>query len=56
MTVKAKGAIMLLRNMDPRNGHCNGTRYSVERDSDRLIEAKMIRFFSIQNISNVRYD
>jgi hypothetical protein len=31
---------MLLRNMDPANGHVNGSRYIITQLSDRLIQAK----------------
>jgi len=31
--------IMLLRNMDPSNGHVNGSRYVITRLGDRIIEA-----------------
>ena len=30
---------MLLRNLDPANGHCNGTRYYVQELHDHIIEA-----------------
>uniref|UniRef100_A0A0L8HNH0 ATP-dependent DNA helicase n=1 Tax=Octopus bimaculoides TaxID=37653 RepID=A0A0L8HNH0_OCTBM len=34
--------IMLLRNLDQRNGHCNGARYSVLSVSDNMITASKI--------------
>ena len=30
---------MLLRNLDPQNGHCNGTRYIVNQLHQHIIEA-----------------
>ena len=30
---------MLLRNLDPVNGHCNGTRYVIEHLHDHIIDA-----------------
>ena len=30
---------MLLRNLDPVNGHCNGTRYDIEHLHDHIIDA-----------------
>ena len=41
--LKVNTPVMLLRNMDPLKGHCNGTRYVIRRIiSDRLIEAEII--------------
>ncbi|QQP37176.1 ATP-dependent DNA helicase [Caligus rogercresseyi] len=34
--------IMLLRNLDPANGHCNGSRYVVEDLKPHMISAKLI--------------
>ncbi|GFR79208.1 ATP-dependent DNA helicase pif1 [Elysia marginata] len=31
--------IMLIRNLDPQNGHCNGTRYIVEKLHSHIIDA-----------------
>lgn len=31
--------IMLLRNLDPVNGHCNGPRYAIEHLHDHIIDA-----------------
>ena len=33
--------IMLLRNVDPQRGHCNGTRYIVRQIGRRYIEAEI---------------
>ena len=30
---------MLLRNLDPANGHCNGTRYIVDQLNEHIIDA-----------------
>ena len=37
--IKKKAIIMLLVNLDQRNGHCNGTRYQVLNVSKHVIEA-----------------
>ena len=34
--------VMLLRNLDPRNGHCNGTRYLLTSITPHLLEATML--------------
>ena len=36
---KKHSSIMLLRNLDPVNGHCNGTRYVIEHLHDYIIDA-----------------
>ena len=40
--LKIGAPIILLRNIDHRNGHCNGTRYRVISASDTLITASKI--------------
>lgn len=42
MSVKRNCPIMLLRNLDPSAGHCNGTRYTVSRVGQHYIEAKVL--------------
>ena len=43
LRLKVNAPIMLLRNMSPKNGHCNGTRCIVTAiHGTRLIEAKII--------------
>ena len=42
MNLKNGAPIMLLRNLDPQNGHCNGTRYFLKSVTDRLLEACML--------------
>ena len=37
--LKTHSIIMLLRNLDPQNGHCNGTRYIVEKLQQHIIDA-----------------
>jgi ATP-dependent DNA helicase PIF1 len=37
--IKKKAIIMLLVNLDQRNGHCNGTRYQVLNVSKHVLEA-----------------
>ena len=37
--LKKHSIIMLLRNLDPVNGHCNGTRYVIEHQHDHIIDA-----------------
>ena len=39
LQVKVGCPIMLLRNFDPANGHCNGTRYVVTSLHNHIIEA-----------------
>ena len=39
LVLKKHSSIMLLRNLDPANGHCNGTRYHVDNLHDHIIEA-----------------
>jgi len=39
LRLKPKSPIMLLRNLDPANGHCNGTRYIITSLHDHVIEA-----------------
>ena len=39
LSLKEKCPIMLLRNMDPYKGHCNGTKYIIDRLHTRIIEA-----------------
>ena len=39
LQLKQHSIIMLLRNMDPINGHCNGTRYIVENLHEHIIDA-----------------
>ena len=33
--------VMLLRNFDPQNGHCNGSHYTIENLTPNLIEARL---------------
>ena len=37
--LKKHSIIMLLRNLDPVNGSCNGTRYVIEHLHDHIIDA-----------------
>ena len=39
---KVNTPVMLLRNLDPKNGHCNGTRYLLTNISPNLLEATML--------------
>jgi len=41
LQIKIGAPIMLLRNMDPARGHCNGTRYIVRQISKRYIAAEI---------------
>ena len=41
LILKKNSSIMLLRNLDPANGHCNGTRYHIVNLHDHIIEAKV---------------
>ncbi|XP_076907985.1 uncharacterized protein LOC143564662 [Bidens hawaiensis] len=42
LVLKVGVPIMLLRNVDPKNGLCNGTRLQVKRLYDRVIEVVVI--------------
>ena len=42
MSLKINAPIMLLRNMDPKHGHCNGSRYILTGISQRLLQAKLL--------------
>ncbi len=37
LDLKVGASIMLLRNLDPSNGHCNGTRYVVKELHDHIV-------------------
>ena len=39
LVLKKHSSIMLLRNLDPANGHCNGTRYYIQELHEHIIEA-----------------
>ena len=39
LRLKKYSVIMLLRNLDSANGHCNGTRYIVDHLHDHVIDA-----------------
>ena len=41
INLKPSSPIMLLRNLDPIQGHCNGTRYIVNTLHDHVIEASI---------------
>ena len=41
LRLKVNTPIMLMRNLDPHNGHCNGTRYVITELRDNVIEAKI---------------
>ena len=41
ITLKKGFPVMLLRNIDPSNGHCNGSRYIVEKFSRTLLYLKV---------------
>jgi len=41
LQIKIGAPIMLLRNMDPARGHCNGTRYIVRQISKLYIVAEI---------------
>ena len=35
-------SVMLLRNLDPKNGHCNGVKYTIQNMQDHVIHAMAI--------------
>lgn len=39
LQLKEKCPIMLIRNLDPARGHCNGTRYVITKMHDHVIDA-----------------
>ena len=39
LQLKKHSITMLLRSLDPVNGHCNGTRYVIEHLHDHIIDA-----------------
>ena len=41
LALKEGAVIMLIRNLDPSNGHCNGTRYVVRRLNRHTIDAEV---------------
>jgi hypothetical protein len=41
LVLKRHASIMLLRNLDPANGHCNGTRYHIVNLHEHIIEASV---------------
>ena len=41
INIKVGCLIRLLRNLDPQNGHCNGTRYIVTQLHQHITEAKI---------------
>ncbi|EOA12327.1 hypothetical protein CARUB_v10007922mg [Capsella rubella] len=42
LTLKKEAPIMLLRNIDPKGGLCNGTRLIVTQMADHVIEARIV--------------
>jgi ATP-dependent DNA helicase PIF1 len=42
LVLKKGCCVMLLRNMDPRNGHCNGSRYIITELGVNIIEGLLI--------------
>lgn len=41
LNIKVGAPVMLLRNIDPARGHCNGTRYIVRQISQRYITGQI---------------
>ena len=39
LKLKQNAPIMLLRNIDPTNGHCNGTKYVIKQMSENVLDA-----------------
>ena len=39
LKLKVNAPIMLLRNIDPANGHCNGTKYVIKRMTENVLDA-----------------
>lgn len=42
LILKKHAPIMLLRNLDTKNGHCNGSRYRLLNVSQNLLEAELL--------------
>ena len=39
LKLKVNAPIMLLRNIDPANGHCNGTKYVIKSMTENVLDA-----------------
>ena len=39
LKLKQNAPIMLLRNIDPTNGHCNGTKYVIKQMTENVLDA-----------------
>ena len=50
LRIKVGAPIMLLRNLDYRNGHCNGTRYRVTSVTNTLIRAEKLNGVDSGNV------
>ena len=42
LILKKGMSVMLLRNLDPKNGHCNGVKYTIQNMQDHIIQAMAI--------------
>ena len=42
LKLKRGAMVILLRNMDPKNGHCNGVKYIVQNIRPHVLELKAI--------------
>ena len=46
--------IMLLRNLDHRNGHCNGTRCTIVTATNHLLTARIVTSVYVEDIVLIR--
>ena len=50
LKLKIEAPIMLLRNLDHRNGHCNGTRYKIVTANNHLLTARKVTGVDVEDI------
>ena len=53
LALKTDTPVVLLRNLDPNNGLCNGTRLQITGISNRLLQCKILNGPNINNIVHI---